>query len=99
MTQRRRVGWMDLALGAIAAGVEAQQVIALRLAKLAQGGPAASDEARLMVDEKVSTTWRVQQEAALSVMTGRGADAPARALIAYRRKMQANRRRLLREPL
>ena len=97
MPRRRRTGWMDLAFDGFAAGLEAQQVIGLRLAKLALGGPAAAREARLMVDEKVSTTLRVQQAAAVSMMTGGAAGVPAHALSTYRRKMRANRRRLLRE--
>ena len=80
---------------AFTSGLEAQQVIGLRLAKIALGGAAGEAEAHLMVNEKVATAFQVQQAAMLSLMTGGGAGIPAATAATYRRKVLANRRRLL----
>ena len=48
-----------------------------------------------MVDEKVATAFQVQQAAMVSLMTGGGAGIPAATAATYRRKVLANRRRLL----
>ena len=77
------------------AGVEAQQVIALRMMKLALGGDAAAREAERMVDEKVATASKVGTAATAAVLAGGGAGVPAASLRTYRRAMRANRRRLL----
>jgi hypothetical protein len=66
---------------------EAQEVICLRIAKLALGGPAASDEATLMMSEKVMAFF----EAATTAATGGSADS---ILLAYRDKVSANLTRL-----
>ena len=95
MMRRRRSPASGMA-SLMSFGLEAQQVMALRLAKIALGGQAAQREARLMIDEKVATGLRVQQAALSSMMMGRAASAPAQALATYRRAVRANRRRLLR---
>ena len=99
MARRRKTTLWDTAFTAFASGMEAQQVIGLRLAKIARGGAAAEAEARQMVDEKVATALQVQQAALLSLMTGGAAGIPAATAAAYRRKVRANRRRLLKEAL
>jgi hypothetical protein len=66
---------------------EAQEVVSLRLAKLARGGPDASQETQLMITEKVIAFG----EAAMSAATGGSADT---ILSAYRGKVSANLRRL-----
>ncbi len=74
--------------------MEAQQVIALRLMKLAMGGSAATQEAHLMVAEKVDATTRVAGMVAAAMARGTfdgGADAVVRML---RQEVQANRKRL-----
>jgi hypothetical protein len=55
---KRRTSWMNLSLDAWSLGFEAQQVIGLRMVKMALGGAAASDEASLMVSEKMRTLRR-----------------------------------------
>ena len=45
--------WWNLSWNIAAASLEAQQVIALRLIKLAKGGPAAQKEAQKMIAEKM----------------------------------------------
>lgn len=74
--------------------MEAQQVITLRLMKLAMGGPAATQEAHLMVAEKLSATTRAAGMVVAAVARGTfdgGADAVVRML---RQEVQANRKRL-----
>lgn len=85
-----KVGW-DAAL----LGVESATVIGLRMAKLANGGASADREARLMVAEKVQAAVAVQ---ALAWSGALGLTAPrvaSKTLAHYRRKVRANRRRLL----
>jgi hypothetical protein len=50
---RRPRSWLSLSLNAWRASLEAQQVIGLRLAKLASGGNAAAGEASRMASEKL----------------------------------------------
>jgi hypothetical protein len=92
---KHRNSWMSLSLDAWSMGVEAQQVIGLRLAKMALGGAGAADEATLMVSEKMQTAMATQGAAVLALMSGQAGAIPARTLVAYRRKVSANRRRLL----
>lgn len=94
---KRRTSWMNLSLDAWSLGFEAQQVIGLRMVKMALGGAAASEEASLMVSEKMHTAMATQGAAALAMMSGQAEGIPARTLVAYRRKVRANRRRLLKD--
>jgi len=71
------------------AGFETQRVIALRMLKLAAGGPAAEKEAQRMVSEKVIALT----EAAAMLATGGSAHQVLRG---YRSKIRANERRLTR---
>jgi hypothetical protein len=66
---------------------ESQQVIALRMMKLASGGAAAGDEAQRMTSEKVSA----MAEAGAKLMAG---GSPDSVVSDYRRKVRANIRRL-----
>lgn len=68
---------------------ESQQVIGLRLMKIAAGGPAAVAEAQLMMSEKM-ITGTVE---AGRLMTGASTHS---VVTSYRRKVRANRRRLSR---
>lgn len=97
MGRRRRSGWFDLSLDAWGATIEAQQVIALRLAKIAAGGEAAVRESQRMVSEKAATAVKVQGAAVVAALTGDSAAIPSRTVAAYRRKVRANRRRLLKD--
>ncbi len=74
--------------------MEAQQVIALRLMKLAMGGAAATQEAHLMVAEKMDAMTRAAGMVAAAMARGTfdgGADAVVQML---RQEVQANRTRL-----
>lgn len=79
--------WWKLGMDATLLAIESQQVIALRLAKLATGGAAAQAEAQHMVTEKIMAA----QEAALLIATG---GSTAGVVAGYRRKVRANARRL-----
>ncbi|MBV9550133.1 MAG: hypothetical protein JO256_10730 [Alphaproteobacteria bacterium] len=68
---------------------ESQQVIALRVMKLAGGGRPAEAEFQRMTAEKLTAA----AQAGLKLMTGGSADSILRD---YRRKVRANRRRLAR---
>lgn len=98
MTRSRRnaaTGWMDLAFDAMKLGAEAQAVVALRLMKLAAGGPGVDAESSRMVAEKVGAATELATKAAISAMTGGAPVGPALAIAHYRRKVRANTRRLL----
>ena len=82
--------WSDSAM----IGLEAQQVIALRMWKAAMGGAAAVGEAERMVTEKAQTAFDAQRILATSAMTGAPHLGPERAMALYRRRVRANRKRL-----
>jgi len=79
--------WWKFYSDITAANLEAQRVIALRLMKLAAGGPAAQKEAQKMVDEKIAASL----EATNTLARG---GAPETVLKRYRAIMKANARRL-----
>jgi hypothetical protein len=87
--------WLSFAADAIRLGLEAQDVIGLRLIKAAWGGVGAREEAILMVVEKSKAAWDANAVITRSLMAGEGHLAPARALALYRRRVHANHRRLL----
>jgi hypothetical protein len=74
--------------------IESQQVIAMRLTKMALGGPDVKRETELMVSEKMETmaeSSRMIMMAALGGSTDLGAD---KVMTLYRKKVRANRNRL-----
>lgn len=79
--------WWKLSSDLAFAGMEAQRVIALRLVKLAKGGPAAERETRRMVAEKIGAS----ADGAVALATGRSPDFVIRR---YRTIMRANAKRL-----
>ena len=81
--------WFNLASATTLLAIESQEVIGLRLAKLAMGGSAARREAELMVHEKVMAFG----EAFATASAGGSSDS---VVAFYRRKVRANRRRLAR---
>jgi hypothetical protein len=82
--------WLRLGFDTVRLGLEAQTVVALRLAKLSLGGAAAQVEAQRMVTEKLEAA----AEAAMTLATGGTAERVVRD---YRRKVRANARRLSRD--
>jgi hypothetical protein len=91
---KKQQSWPRLSLDIWRASLEAQQVIALRLAKLLSGGAPAAAEMNRMVSEKVDAALEAQHSAAKSMLTGNAAQIPSRTVAIYRRKMRANSRRL-----
>ncbi len=76
---------------------ESQSVVGLRMLKAFQGGPDWPMEARLMVEEKAKAAMDAQTLLFTSLITGTAATAPTRAVALYRRRVNANRRRLSRD--
>jgi hypothetical protein len=84
----------NLAMQSTMLAIEAQQVIALRLTKMAMGGPDVQREAELMVAEKLEAltdAGHVVAKAAIAGQHDMGAD---KVMQMYRRKVRANMRRL-----
>lgn len=76
-------------------GADVQRVMALRMIRLASGGPHAASEARQMIAEKISALGEAQLAIVTALISGDGLDAmAARAYAPYRRRVRANRRRL-----
>ena len=79
------------------AAFDANVVITARLMRLASGGALAQREAQRMVVEKGLTLAEAQLAAAAKMMAGGGiTGATKTATKVYRRKVKANRRRLMR---
>ena len=78
---------------------EAWMVMYLRMATLAGGGTPAILEAQRMLAEKTAATLEAQTAAGIALATGKSQRATARKAFApYRRRVKANRRRLMRKP-
>jgi hypothetical protein len=93
--------WPNLALANMAfqgamLTLEAQQVIGLRLAKMALGGPDGRRETVLMVKEKLDTLTASGQAVMQATLGGKEDFGAADVMQLYRRKVRANRRRLSR---
>jgi hypothetical protein len=87
--------WFVLASQAALLGFEAQQVIALRLMRLAAGGALAESEAGRMIAEKVEALGEAQVAAAIATMKGRSSNQIAKkSLGVYKKRIRRNRRRL-----
>jgi hypothetical protein len=84
----------NLAMQSTMLAIEAQQVIALRLTKMAMGGPDVQREAELMVSEKLETLATAGQEMAKAALSGKQDLGADKVMQLYRRKVRANRRRL-----
>jgi hypothetical protein len=76
-------------------GFEAQSVVALRLTRLAVGGPSSQAEAMRMISDKLSALAEVQIIAVTAAVTGQSANVVAgKILRKYKNRVGANRRRL-----
>lgn len=98
MTRRRQPSWIELSADMARLGVESGSVIGLRLMRMASGSVDSQAETALMVSEKAKAAWDAQFLFARSLLTGQGHLAPSRAVALYRRRVQANQRRLTRKP-
>ncbi|MFO1125360.1 MAG: hypothetical protein U1E25_08850 [Methylocystis sp.] len=72
----------------------ANQVIGLRLMKIAAGGAHGKRESQLMVSEKLEAAAEAGVEAVMSVATGQPHRAAERALAVYTKRVNGNLRRL-----
>jgi hypothetical protein len=86
--------WLSLALSGTRLVVDSQQVIALRLAKLAKGGRKAEREASLMVGEKIKALADSHRVIAHAAATGHGDRAARKVLGLYQKRVNANKKRL-----
>ena len=96
MKRRRRNPWFGIGMDAWLLSLEASTVIGLRTMKIAQGGAGGRAEAERMVREKVAAGLSLQAKAFSGGLGRTPASASARTLAHYRRKVNANRRRLTR---
>ena len=87
--------WMRLGLNAWSLGAESSAVIGLRVMKMAAGGVAAEREAHRMVSEKVAAALALQTLAWTGGLGLIPRSAAAKTVAHYRRKVRANRRRLM----
>ena len=86
-SRAKSASWLTMGTDLAMLGVEAQMVIGQRMATFMLGGPKARTEARRMVAEKVKAAG----EAAATIALG---GTPRKVVRDYRRKVQANHRRL-----
>ena len=92
---RRGNPWLRLGLDAWTLGAESSAVIGLRVMKMAAGGAAAEAEALRMVSEKMEAGLALQTMALTGALGVTPHGAAAKAVAHYRRKVRANRRRLV----
>ena len=88
--------WMKLVFQAAQLSLEAQNVIALRLMRLAEGGTLGVAEAQLMVTDKMAAFAEAHLAAAVTVVTGNGHKASRKVLQVFSKRVRANRERLTR---
>jgi hypothetical protein len=89
--------WLAWSVKAFQMGMEAQDVIALRLFRLASGGAQIEAEASRMVTEKVVAATEAQAVAAVAALSGHPPHIVAdRALRVIKKRVRANKRRLSR---
>jgi hypothetical protein len=85
--------WIDAA----EFGFEAQRVVAMRLMKIAAGGPAGLAECTQMVTEKFTAAAAAHSAGAIALARGSSFEAATGlALVPVRRSVRANHRRLSR---
>jgi hypothetical protein len=86
--------WANMAFQGTMLAIEAQQVIAMRLTKMALGGPHVQREAELMVSEKLAAMAESGQLLMTAAFGGEHDLGAGKVVRLYRRKVRANRRRL-----
>jgi hypothetical protein len=89
--------WFTLARDAARLALDAQAVVALRLARFASSPEFDWREAQRMTTEKAAALAHVQVATALSLMSGkRGPTVAKKAIGIYGKRVRRNRRRLSR---
>ncbi len=86
--------WTSMAYKSTMLAIEAQQVIAMRLTKMAMGGADVQKEAELMVSEKVETAAESSRMMMMAMLGGKSDLGAEKVMDLYRRKVTANRKRL-----
>lgn len=87
--------WFRMGLMAWSLGVDASSVIALRTIKIAAGGKEGEAEAGRMISEKIDAGMDLQRMALTGALSLSGSGAAVKTLKYFRRKVRANRRRLI----
>lgn len=88
------MGFATMAYHSTMLAFESHQVIALRLTKMALGGPDAHKEAELMVSEKLAAMSEGAQMMVMGSLGGKPDMNAGKVMQLYRGKVRANRRRL-----
>lgn len=89
--------WFNMFFKSVELGFEAQNVIALRLMRLAEGGAGAPVEAYRMITDKIAAGVEAGAVAASSLASGHADDVIAgKILRVFKKRVRANRRRLSR---
>jgi hypothetical protein len=89
--------WFDLTFKTVQLGIDAQNVIALRMMRLASGGPRARNEMSRMVVEKATAAGDAHLAAVGAAIAGQKDHVIAgKALNVIIKRVGANRRRLSR---
>jgi hypothetical protein len=86
--------WTDMAMQSAKLAIESQQVIAMRLTKMALGGPDVQREAELMVSEKMEAMQQGAKILMMGALGGKHDMGAGQVMRHYRTKVRANRRRL-----
>jgi hypothetical protein len=87
--------WFSLSSQAALLGLEAQNVMALRLMRLAAGGALAQSESTRMISEKMLALGEAQTAAALATIKGgKNPYVAKKVLGVYKKRVRGNRRRL-----
>jgi hypothetical protein len=87
--------WIEFSFQAARLGWEAQNVIALRLLRLARGGAIGRSEAGLLITEKLSALSEAQTAAAsAAIKGGNGRQVATKVMKVYKNRVRANKRRL-----
>jgi hypothetical protein len=88
--------WLALTLQTARLGLDAQQVIALRLMRLSRGGAAGLAEAQLMINDKMAALGEAHLAAASGALSGDGQKLARKVLRVFRKRVRANKKRLSR---
>jgi hypothetical protein len=90
--------WLALTFKAMRVGIDAQNVIFLRMMRLSAGGARGQSEAARMVIEKIAASVEVRATAVSGMITGRkDTVVAAQVLRGLRKRVRANKRRLSRK--
>jgi hypothetical protein len=85
--------WLSLSFQAVRLGWDAQNVMALRFIRLADGGASSQSEAYLMVTEKVAA---LAEATAVAIKGGKGNEVAKMVLNVYQKRVRRNKHRLSR---